>query len=147
MNYNSLFFSFFFINKLIEISCKLIHRFPRQLSSTKSPYSTKYSENNHDFSISVTEAKSIACGFSELCQKVEEFKITENSSYNCYDKYLPIIFYSLTVNRSKLLSIGYLDQSGGHIHLHQSHSSFCKKIRRYLIFNLFRFVIFFKGSI
>ena len=127
-----------FFNFVIISSNTLLHRYPRQITSTKKPYFTTNDENNSNlnFAISVNEARLVACGFTEMCQKVEEFKITENSSYNCFDKYLPIVFNTLAVNRSKLPTKGFLEQHSGHIHLQQSHENVCRKIKRFYVHSI-----------
>lgn len=125
-------FLILFVANYLGVSLNtLLHRYPRHVTTTKRPYVKTHFEAEDETNILVNEARLVACGRTELCQKIESFKITDNTSYNCYDKYLPLVFDSMSLNGTKLPAKGFLEQNSVHIHQQQIQEGFCKKIKRF----------------
>ena len=71
----------------------------------------------------------------QKCQKIEEFSISNNISFTCFDEYLPINFeidFQLkNTSFVKYLTYGYLSPIQGiSIHNKQLRTNTCKKIKK-----------------
>ena len=71
----------------------------------------------------------------QKCQKIQEFTISNNISFTCYDEYLPINFeidFQLkNTSYVKTMTYGYLSQQQGLSTFYvQSRTNSCKKIKK-----------------
>ena len=67
---------------------------------------TEPSQKNNNF---IKESYLKACNL-DYCQIIRAFSINENSNFDCYQQNLPINFDTYNINKSKVLTYGYLPQ-------------------------------------
>ena len=80
----------------------------------------------------ITNAQYIFACHEDKCQKIQEFNIAKNTTYNCFDEFLAIEFEVSDMNDKKITTYGYLpSQKGLTLSNSQQISSICKKIKRY----------------
>lgn len=72
------------------------------------------------------------CIKDENCQKIVEFSLAGNYSYNCLELFLPIEYNIYHLNR-KYPSFGYLSLNEYEIMETQKFGQYCKKISRYFL--------------
>ena len=94
-----------------------------------------YQQKITDSEFTYACVKSAETNELQKCQKFQEFTISHNISFSCYDEYLPIHFEIdiLLQNGSflKSSSYGFLSpQQGLSIFAKQSRTNFCKKIKK-----------------
>lgn len=82
------------------------------------------------------------CLKDDNCQKIVEFSLADNYSFNCYELFLPIEYNLIHLNR-KYPAYGFISSSDYEIKETQKYGSYCKKISRYLIFYFRFFSLFF----
>ena len=94
------------------------------------PPITQHQSGYPEFNPTVIGAsKSIVCG-AEKCQKIFEFTIASNFTYNCYEDYLPITFEVSDNDNKKFPSYVYLPEDGTHIQKSQKIGDVCRIIKR-----------------
>ena len=79
--------------------------------------------------------KSVEANELPKCQKFQEFTISHNISFTCFDEYLPIHFeidiFLQNGSLTKSSSYGFLSpQQGSSIYAKQSRTHLCKKIKK-----------------
>ena len=87
-------------------------------------------KNSHSQGPLIKGASAFECSSVDKCQKIEEFFIAENYTYNCFESYLPISYYKHEVVSKKSTHFGYLTQNGKQIVENQKYTEECRKIRR-----------------
>lgn len=78
----------------------------------------------------IKDSELFFCFTSKECQKVDEFSIAENYTYNCYELFLPINFYPKIELEKKIAVFGFIKNDGSVLTESQKYTDSCRKIRR-----------------
>ena len=93
-----------------------------QILTTHKPIQFKESSTHLGDYIFKDVSNAVVCEDGFKCVRITQFSISLNHSFNCFNKYLPII---ITENQS-----GFYPPKGGIIHSTQKNLDFCRRIKR-----------------
>lgn len=127
-NSNIYIFLFFYFLVLIDTEPSAIHFIRPKRDTTFQ----KGSLNNLQTPF-IKDANLFICSSADYCQKIEEFTIADNYTFNCYELYLPINFYPRNERQKKTSIFGYLPLQGSQITDLQKYTDECRKVRRYIL--------------
>lgn len=122
-------FLFVFIYTLSLVSCETTVS-PSTIHFIRSRRDNHVPKHLHTQGPIIKGASAFECSSVDKCQKIEEFFIAENYTYNCFESLLPINYYKHEEASKKLIRFGYLTQNGKQIVENQKYTEECRKIRR-----------------